>query len=170
MWAGTAINDTSQVVTAAYIFGEDAGNTAIEEKQTRNLFMAPVILLASLAYYRRGVAGTSWRKVDWAKAFPHFVLGFVGMAMLRTLGVFSETTIGILKQTSSVLIVMAIAGVGLSTSFASMKKLGSKPFYVGLRASILMGRVSYTPLRLIRYPRGAVAERHEERQKGHTSV
>ena len=40
-------------------------------------------------------------------------------------------------------IIAAMAGVGLSTSFKSMKGLGIKPFYVGFFAAILVGVVAF---------------------------
>ena len=150
IWAGTAINDTSQVVTAGFIFGEEAGKAATVVKLTRNLFMAPVIMLMCISYGSKARdAGGKCRCVQWKKAFPLFVLGFVGMAALRTLGVFNAETIRVVKGLSGFLIVTAIAGVGLNTNFGSMKKLGLKPFYVGLAASLIMGGVSYLLIRLM---------------------
>jgi uncharacterized integral membrane protein (TIGR00698 family) len=141
IWAGTAINDTSQVVTAGFIFGEEAGNTATVVKLTRNLFMAPVIVLMGFLYHRK--ADSDGKGIDWKKCFPLFVLGFLGMAVLRTTGVLPPQVIRMVKTAASFLIVCAIAGVGMGTSFKSMRKQGLKPFYVGLAGSLIMGGVSY---------------------------
>ena len=71
------------------------------------------------------------------------------MAVLRTFGFFPDWAIASLKTISSFLIVVAIAGVGMSTSFAAMKKTGLKPFFVGMLASVLMGTVSYIMIRML---------------------
>lgn len=83
------------------------------------------------------------KKINYKKTFPVFVLGFVGMSVLRTLGVFPVEAVSVLKTTASFLIVTAIAGVGLGTDFSSMRKMGLKPFYAGLTASVLMALVSF---------------------------
>ena len=147
IWAGTAINDTSQVVTAGFIFGEEAGNTATVVKLTRNLFMAPVIVLMGFLYHRKNTTGR--KGIDWKKCFPLFVLGFVGMAVVRTTGVLPPAVIRMLKTASSFLIVCAIAGVGMGTSFKTMRQQGMKPFYVGLSASVIMGGVSWVLIRFV---------------------
>lgn len=151
-WAGTAINDTSQVVATGFIYSDAAGKVATVVKLTRNLFMAPVIMILSSFYMRKKAKQEGQdikkKKIDYRKAFPLFVLGFVSMAVLRTLGVFSPEGISIIKATASFLIVTAIAGVGLGTSFASMKKVGLKPFYAGLFAAVLMAGISFTLIKL----------------------
>jgi uncharacterized membrane protein YadS len=71
------------------------------------------------------------------------------MAVVRTLDVLPEEIVDAVKKTSSYLIVLSIAAVGLNTSFAAMRKIGLRPFYVGLMASILMGGVSFLLIRLL---------------------
>ena len=89
------------------------------------------------------------KQVDYKKTFPLFVVGFVCMAILRTLGVFSTEGIVMIKTSANFLIVTAIAGVGLGTNFASMKKVGLKSFYAGLFASVLMAVVSFSLIKLL---------------------
>ena len=40
-------------------------------------------------------------------------------------------------------LVVALAGVGLSTRFGKLKELGFKPFLAGLVAAVVVGGVSY---------------------------
>lgn len=150
-WAGTAINDTSQVVTAGFIYGEEAGAVATVVKLTRTLFMAPVILVMSYIYTVRTLRKErgAMKKINYRKTFPWFVLGFVGMAALRTTGIIPTEVVSFLKTAANYLIVMAISGVGLGTSFISMKKVGLKPFYAGLAAATIMGAVSLTLVNLV---------------------
>ena len=147
-WAGTAINDTSQVVTAGFIYSDAAGKVATVVKLTRNLFMAPVIVIMGLLYNRDQTGNSRQTGINLKKAFPLFVLGFVAMAILRTAGVFPAELVQLLKTISGFLIVMCIAAVGLNTSFGAMKKVGLKPFYMGLVASVIMGGVSFALIKL----------------------
>ena len=59
LWSGVAINDTSQVIAASGIYSEAAQNVATVTKLTRNLFMAPVILILGFIYARRNAAEAS---------------------------------------------------------------------------------------------------------------
>jgi uncharacterized integral membrane protein (TIGR00698 family) len=148
-WSGTAINDTSQVTAAGFIFSKAAGETAMVVKMTRNLFIAPVIIIMGCIYHRKNSGATMSGKISWQKSIPMFVIGFVCMAILRTFGVFPGWAIASLKTASSFLIIVAIAGVGMSTGFSSMKKTGFKPFLVGVLVSVLMGTVSYTMIKIL---------------------
>jgi uncharacterized membrane protein YadS len=47
------------------------------------------------------------------------------------------------------LLVVALAGVGLSTSFHSFRGLGIKPFLVGLGAALTVGVVSLATISLL---------------------
>jgi len=148
-WAGTAINDTSQVIAAGKIFGADALKIATVVKLTRNLFMAPVIVIMSFLYSRQKNSPAAGGKVNYIKTFPLFVLGFVAMAVLNTMGVFSASAANAIVKTSGYLIVISIAAVGLGTDLAAMKKVGLKPFYVGLAASIVMAGMSFGLIKLL---------------------
>jgi len=159
-WAGTAVNDTSQVVATGKIFSEKAEVVATEVKMARNLFMAPVIVLLSLLYARKAARGAEahreGRKAALKKAFPLFILGFVAMAVFSTFNHPDKDTYRFLsadhvqhvKDAASLLIVTALAGVGLQTNLAAMKRVGLKPLYAGLFASCLMAGVSYALITL----------------------
>lgn len=146
-WAGTAVNDTSQVVATGLIFSQQAGEIATVVKLTRNLFMAPVIVGLSWFYLKRrqaeggGKAGGKGIKLH--QAVPLFVLGFVGMAVLNSLGAFPPAVRQGIQTASQFLIVCALAGVGLETYVGAMKKIGLRPFYAGLCAATFMAAVSF---------------------------
>jgi uncharacterized membrane protein YadS len=92
------------------------------------------------------------------RLLPLFVLGFIAMAVLRSLGdaavqnggLFAglwdkadfAVFIKVISQWSTYILATAMAGVGLGTSFASMKGLGIRPFYVGFFAATLVGAVA----------------------------
>jgi uncharacterized integral membrane protein (TIGR00698 family) len=151
-WAGTAVNDTSQVVATGLIFSQKAGEIATVVKLTRNLFMAPVIVALSWFYLSRrrseGEAQGGGKGIKLHQAVPLFVLGFVGMAVLNSLGVFSSAVRNGIQAVSQFLIVCALAGVGLETYVAAMKKIGLRPFYAGLCAAAFMAAVSFGLIRI----------------------
>ncbi len=149
-WAGTAVNDTSQVVAAGLIYSQTAGEVATVVKLTRNLFMAPVIVVLSSWYLRKGQGSRvrGQKGISLKSAVPGFVLGFVAMAVLNSLGVFPPMALDPIKTASSWLIVVALAGVGLETNLASLKAIGFRPFYAGLCAASFMAAVSFGLIRI----------------------
>jgi uncharacterized integral membrane protein (TIGR00698 family) len=150
-WAGTAVNDTSQVIAAGLIYSQAAGEVATVVKLTRNLFMAPVIVVLSSWYLRKsqgsGVRGQ--KGISLKNVVPGFVLGFVAMAVLNSLGILPPTALDLIRTASSWLIVVALAGVGLETNLASLKAIGFRPFYAGLCAASFMAAVSFGLIRIL---------------------
>jgi uncharacterized integral membrane protein (TIGR00698 family) len=146
-WAGTAVNDTSQVVATGLIYSQTAGEVATVVKLTRNLFMAPVIVVLSSIYLARArsAGGTEAKRggVSLKTAVPGFVVGFLAMAILNSLGAFPATMLDLIKTASSWLIVVALGGVGVETNLASLRTIGFRPFYAGLCAATFMAAASF---------------------------
>jgi uncharacterized membrane protein YadS len=109
--------------------------------------MAPVIVALSSWYVARSSAGA--RGFSWWNAIPGFVLGFLALAGLNSVGVFPPAALRLLRDASALLIVVALAGVGLETDIAAMRRIGLRPFYAGLAAAAFMAVISYALIRLV---------------------
>jgi uncharacterized integral membrane protein (TIGR00698 family) len=172
LWAGTAVNDTSQVAAVGSIFSEAALDIAVIVKLTRNTLMAPLIVLFGLLYagssknqVSEGAAQAS--RLNWGKLVPGFVIGFLAMSLLRSLGVALgwlpqnvahpgslQTAANMLiffDEVSKFAILMALAGVGLNTDLSSLRRIGFKPLIVGTCVAVALALVSlslilFTPL------------------------
>ncbi len=143
-WAGTAINDTGQVVAAGFQYGQSAGEVATVVKLTRNILIAPVIFFLSYLVLKEKADQNSsvFNKVYLFKIFPWFVLGFMLMALVRTAEILPSFLIDHLSFASDLLLVMALAGIGLSIKLSSLRGLGLKAFITGLIAAVIMGVTS----------------------------
>jgi uncharacterized integral membrane protein (TIGR00698 family) len=140
-WAGLAVNDTAQVVATGYAFSPPAGDVATVVKLTRNLAILPVLLGATWLAARVAGAGTPGgtglplRMV--ARAVPWFVIGFVGFAVLRSVGLLDAllptggTLADLCSTAASLMILVALAGVGLSTDVRAMLGVGARPLLLG---------------------------------------
>lgn len=173
LFLGTAIHDTSQVTGAALSFADvfalpRALDVATVTKLVRNVFMALVIPLMALYHASRttaqGRTGEA-RRADFLRLFPGFVLGFLGLALLRSLGdaglnmgsdafgVWDAVQWGMIcrfvKTWAVTLLVVALAGVGLSTDIQMLRGLGVKPFIVGLGAALMVGGISLIAILLL---------------------
>jgi uncharacterized integral membrane protein (TIGR00698 family) len=136
-WSGVAVNDTSQVVAASAAYSSAALDVATVVKLTRNALMAPLLVVIALLS-RRG-SGEA-RKGAW-NAVPLFVFGFLGMTLLRTVGVIDKELAGMFDVGAKALILCALAGVGLSTVVVELKKTGPAPFLLGVGTALLTALV-----------------------------
>lgn len=75
--------------------------------------------------------------VKIGQIFPWFILGFLGMAVLNILGLFSSAVGSALAKASKFLILMAMAGVDLGINPRKIRKTGSRPMFLGLAASLV---------------------------------
>jgi uncharacterized membrane protein YadS len=66
----------------------------------------------------------------WQK-FPKFVLGFLLISLLATLGFFTKVQLVSLASLSRWAFLLTFAGVGLRTSMRELGKQGWRPFAVG---------------------------------------
>lgn len=168
LFLGTAVHDTAQVTGASLIFSEmydleATVNVATVTKLTRNLFIIAVIPLVSYLFFKQSIDQTTEANratiPKWYQLIPLFVIGFLFLALIRTLGdmtlaqsgkafwlLAEQTWQGFYEKSSSFgttyLLGTAMAGVGLSTDFKMFKGLGLKPFYIGLIAALSVGVVS----------------------------
>jgi uncharacterized integral membrane protein (TIGR00698 family) len=172
LFLGTSIHDTSQVTGAALVYADVFAlprtlDVATVTKLVRNVFMAAVIPFMAFYYARTSESqGESARKATKiGNLLPLFVVGFLACAVLRSIGdaginaggsafgVWDSTTWesihGAVKDWAVNLLVVALAGVGLSTRFSVLKNLGAKPFLVGLGAALAVGVVSFVAISLL---------------------
>lgn len=139
-WAGVAVNDTSQVVAAGAAYSPAARDVATVVKLMRNALMAPLIVLIAWWWQRRSEVGEVRGGI--ARAVPLFVLGFVALALLRTVGVIDAPLARVLDEIARICILVALAGVGLSTRLVQMRQIGPAPFFAGLAAATLLAAIS----------------------------
>jgi len=157
LWTGTAVNDTSSVVAAGYAFSEAAGDFATMVKLTRTLAIIPVVIGFTFIQMRRNRkrANTSQNnEVDMSlkNVFPWFILGFLALALINSLGFVPVGVSQALKEISRFFMVVALAAIGLKTDLSAMKQSGFKPMVHGFLISILVVIVSL----LVQYVLGIV--------------
>lgn len=166
---GTSVHDMSQATGAGLSYTQQyepkgqtvAQNTAVTVKLVRNLWMSLLIPLAGIMYHRGRASGKRIRQ-KWHQIVPLFVVGFLAMACLRSIGdEGGEHAFGLIAKTqwdrvgaNAKMIVpwvlaTSMAAVGLGTGLAKLKNLGLKPFTVGLAAALLVGVVSAVALKLM---------------------
>jgi uncharacterized integral membrane protein (TIGR00698 family) len=129
IWSGLAVNDLSSAVAVGAQMGGSGGVMAAAAKSTRVLLLAPTLI--GLALLRReGAPVTVKRSI--VEALPGFLMGYVGMAIVRFAGdrVFGGAALwaGVLvtdRFAVDVLLATVAGGIGLHLSLARV--LASSP-------------------------------------------
>jgi uncharacterized membrane protein YadS len=160
-WCGLAIHATPQVIAAGFVHhldGKTAGEIATIVKLTRISLLGPVVFAIGSLYARRRRKQAVFVEpsLNYGQLLPTFVLFFVAMAVLRTAGFFPEVTLHLtdrfvfgegnrtfdladgLGRLGKWIITGAIAGVGLITEFRALKSSGTKPFILGVLATLII--------------------------------
>ena len=128
MWAGTAINDTSSVVAAAYSYSSAAGIIATVVKLTRSLMIVPITLALALIYARITSRHSNFNLV---RVFPWFILGFLLASLVSTLSLLPQEALHVLAWAGRFLIISAMAAIGLNTSVQAFRKAGPQALLLG---------------------------------------
>jgi uncharacterized integral membrane protein (TIGR00698 family) len=161
LFLGAAIHDTAQVAGAGMLAAQHLSDpsvldTAAVTKLLRNAFMLVVVPGAAWMHHReRAHTRRGVQLPRLTQAVPLFVMGFLALALLRTLGDLGTTpfggalsaerwsaTIASAGSASSWCLVLAMAAIGLGTNLRQLRGLGLRPLGVGLIAALSVGAVA----------------------------
>jgi uncharacterized integral membrane protein (TIGR00698 family) len=145
LWAGTAINDTSSVVAAAFAYGHSAGSDAVIVKLTRTTLIIPVVVF--YAWRRASILRSEGRRINWRGIVPWFVLWFAFAALIDSFGLIPAQWHAPLQQLALFAIVVALAGVGLGTDIEKIRSAGVRPLVLG---TVLWAAISLSSLVIAR--------------------
>ncbi|HEY4544766.1 MAG TPA: putative sulfate exporter family transporter [Tissierellaceae bacterium] len=147
LWAGTAVNDTSSVVAAGYAFSDAAGQYAIIVKLTRTLSIVPVVLIFSYINekikIKENTSDIAHEKINIKNIFPWFILMFLVVVGINSLGFISDALRGDISKISKFLMTTSLAAIGLDTNFKEVSKSGFLPMLHGFIISALVVVVSF---------------------------
>ena len=149
LWAGASVHEIAQVVAAAFQNGVDSGNFAMIAKLSRVMLLAPMIL--ALSCFSAGkpqtdrIEGSKRRSVP----VPWFVLGFVVMMLLNSIDVIPHPEKAWLVQTTTFLLTVALAAMGLETDVGKLRAKGGKPLLVGAGSWLFISAFSLVLVELV---------------------
>jgi len=162
IFLGSSIHETAQVAGAGLIYSEQFDSNKVLDistitKLTRNTTLVLVIPLLAYQYHSNK---SHKEKIKYINIFPVFILGFIAMGLVRTIGDLTLTQSGnafgaitstdwtsiihYTRKTAGILLAVAMAAVGLNTKFSTLKNIGMKPFYFGSFIAVFVGILSIT--------------------------
>jgi uncharacterized integral membrane protein (TIGR00698 family) len=117
---GATVHDVAQVVGAGFSISDTAGETSTLVKLIRVSFLAPVVIIITI-WWQRAEPQTEGKRPP---IVPAFVLGFLCLATLNSLGLIPAPIGALLAQLSSWALLAAIAAVGMKTDLRNIIKVG----------------------------------------------
>jgi uncharacterized integral membrane protein (TIGR00698 family) len=158
LWAGLAVDNTAEATAAGALYSDAAGKFAVLAKTCRNALIGFVVLAYAIQWTRKGLASRAATARIQNKAaflwnkFPKFVLGFLFISLLATLGSSTNPTIAALGFNKSQLtalgnlsrwaFLLTFAGVGLRTNLKDLFKQGARPFIVGAVGEVAIAAIT----------------------------
>jgi uncharacterized integral membrane protein (TIGR00698 family) len=143
LWAGLAVDNTAEATAAGALYSDAAGKLAVLAKTCRNAMIGFVVLGYAIYWAGKGQAANVGHKglFLWKK-FPKFVLGFLAISILASVGFFTKQQVGSLGNLSRWAFLLTFAGVGLRTNFRQLGKQGVRPFIVGAVGEIAIAAIT----------------------------
>lgn len=132
IYTGSTVHEVAQVVAAARAISPDAANTAVITKMVRVMMLAPFLMLLS-AYVSKvskksaAIPGSAARQSKSRLAIPWFAFGFVAIVAFNSLALLPTALVSHINDADNVLLAMAMAALGISTHFSSIRTAGIKP-------------------------------------------
>ena len=126
--AGLTVYAVSQVLAATVPAGLVSTQIGTLVKLVRVLMLGPVVVTLSLmaSRFRSDAAEGRGRRFDLLKLVPWFILGFLGLAALRSLGLVPDIAIWPITKTAGLLTVVSMAALGLGVDVRVIGRVGGR--------------------------------------------
>lgn len=132
IYIGGSIHEVAQVVVAGNAVNELAANSGVIVKMTRVMLLVPALL--SLGFFVVRKNKRNGNETGQKLPIPYFVLGFILVAGINSLNLFSSDAVSKINTADTFLLTMAMCALGMGTTASKFKEAGTKPIYL---ASIL---------------------------------
>jgi len=147
LWSGASIHEIAQVVAAAFQDGEKAGQIATVAKLTRVMMLAPLVLALGVVALRRAAHSVEALKRK-PPPMPWFVLGFIALMLANSVVAIPAGPKTWIVTGTTFLLSMALAAMGLETSFGKLRARGLKPLSLAAASWIFIAGFSLVLVKL----------------------
>jgi uncharacterized integral membrane protein (TIGR00698 family) len=150
--AGLTVYAVPQVLAATLPIGALSNQVGTVVKLVRVLMLGPVVLGLSLfaGRLRNGDADAAGprRWPPLRELVPWFIIGFLLLAVARSLGLIPQNIVGPLRTVASVLTTIAMAALGLGVDVRTVAKAGLRVATAVTISLIVLGLISFALIRL----------------------
>ena len=124
--AGMSVYAVPQVLAATFPVSQLSGEVGTLVKLVRVLMLGPVVLVLSLVSRRIARREGAAPRLAIGKLVPWFIIGFIALAVLRSIGLIPGPVAGPVREISRLLTVVAMAALGLGVDLRSVARAGSR--------------------------------------------
>ncbi len=136
LWCAIAIHDTSSVVGASELFGEESLSIATTTKLVRTLWIIPLVLIISFGSHSNGT------QTQGKSAFPWFILAFLAAMLLTSYLPQLDFIADKIVWFSRKLLIFTLFLIGLQINIGQLKKLGFNILIVGVLTWLVLALLS----------------------------
>lgn len=128
LWCALAIHDTSSVVGASLLYGQEALQIGTTIKLVRALWIVPLALAigAYLAHTSKSTENPKNLQKPW------FILGFILVSAIFTWMPAAQGIGAIVEMAAKRILVLTLFLIGTGLTFASLRTVGMRPLFQGL--------------------------------------
>ncbi|MEM1428520.1 MAG: putative sulfate exporter family transporter [Pseudomonadota bacterium] len=137
VFLGGTIHDVAQVVGAGFSVSEATGEAATLVKLMRVMMLAPVVLVLTLVVAR--MAPSNAEDGGRPLLVPGFILGFLALATLNSLGLIPPALGAVIADLSGWALLTSIAAVGLKTSLGRIMEVGGQAIVLIVLETLFLG-------------------------------
>lgn len=144
IFLGASIHDVAQVVGAGYTVSPLAGETATLVKLMRVACLVPAVAVIAWLFHTRGEEGTGK-----PPPLPAFLIVFMLLVAVNSTGLLPDVVADALRKASGVLLVVAVAALGVKTSLRGLVTVGAAPIVAMVAQTLIVAGYALLALVLV---------------------
>ena len=132
LWCAIAIHDTSSVVGAAKVYGDQALQVATTVKLARALWIIPVSIATAMIFKQKDV------KIR----IPYFIFGFIAAMLLNTYVPALHPLGTVLVALAKIGLTVTLFFIGAGLSAKIVRSVGARPYVLGVLLWVVISSAS----------------------------
>ncbi|HVZ76700.1 MAG TPA: putative sulfate exporter family transporter [Gemmatimonadaceae bacterium] len=125
--AGLTVYAVPQVMAATFPVSALSGQVGTLVKLARVLLLGPVVLVLALTHRRAGASeGAQGARLEIGRYVPWFIVGFLALAVARSLGWVPERAVAPVRLVTTVLTIISMAAMGLGVDVRGLARAGAR--------------------------------------------
>jgi uncharacterized integral membrane protein (TIGR00698 family) len=143
--AGLTVYAVPQVLAATVPVSIVSTQLGTLVKLVRVLMLGPVVIGLSLATGRQSATA----RPSLTRLVPWFIIGFLGLALLRSLNLIPDAVLNLVMPVATLLTVMAMAALGLGVDLKVLGKVGGRVTLAVTLSLVVLIAISLGLIRLL---------------------
>lgn len=145
--AGLTVYAVPQVLAATVPVGLASTQLGTLVKLVRVLMLGPVVIVLSILTGREASAPKTGPSLN--RLVPWFIVGFLGLAALRSLGVIPDAVLQAILPTATMLTVISMAALGLGVDLKILGRVGGRVTLAVTLSLLVLIAISLGLIRLL---------------------